>query len=125
MVVDVAETAPFDQALHECARLFKIDRSMAASEEDLSSHEMTEVDTATHPSHAVDPSEVAAQQSQRPQDLIDNTSYQQENHLEACQKLGIRNPNNPQIRAGYAGVRTIQILAACCHMANCRDSFKP
>jgi hypothetical protein len=96
MEVDVTETAPFDQAIRECARMFEIDRSMTRSEED-GSIEMTAIDTTTYHSGASLPSAITAYQFERPQDLLDNTSYQQNNYVEACQKLGIKDPDDPRI----------------------------
>ena len=97
MEVGAAETAPFDQAIKECARMFSIDPSMTTSEEDSRLTEMTEIDTTTHYTGVIVLSEAIVYHFERPQNLLDNTSYQQDNHVEACQKLGIEDPENPRV----------------------------
>ena len=97
MEVDVTETTPFDQAIRECARMFEIDRSMTTSEED-GSIEMTAIDTTTYHSGAEFTfCNNCVSIRKYEQDLLGNTSYQQDNHVEACQKLGIKDPDDPRI----------------------------
>lgn len=97
MEVDAAETEPFDEAIKECARMFNIYPSMTTSEEDSRLTEMTEIDTTTHYSGVIVLSEAIVYHSRRTQNLLDNTSYQQDNHVEACQILGIEDPENPRV----------------------------
>ncbi|GAM35723.1 DNA repair helicase [Talaromyces pinophilus] len=74
MDVDATETAPFNQAIKECARMSNIDPSMTTSEEDSGLTEMAEIDATTHHSGVI-----------------------QDNHVEACQKLGIEDPEHPRV----------------------------
>jgi hypothetical protein len=53
--------------------------------------------TADNSTLLIKPTEEAVRSFAKLQQLMDNTIYQRENHLQACFKLGITNPKRPKL----------------------------